>query len=244
MAEQKPNRPFQRNDEHYMPGIETGRVIAAVLHLLWPFLTCLLMFRGYYESFLSQFFAVNHLSPERMMLCLGLDIFYGVRSAFGCMTMQSRSLIYWCIGFLRIFKFILHQVSYRVFSIIAFPGFLKTSPELDSIDDIAAAGGIVQHGSEAQHYCWKRKNLGKLHTRGFFAWARFINHTGHMLRDVSALLFAPANLFFWLLQLPFPFTRLQIVMKEGVTHMRKKYGKGYEKKVPSLLVPGVYQTGI
>ncbi|MEM6889191.1 MAG: DUF1295 domain-containing protein [Pseudomonadota bacterium] len=247
MAEQKPNRPFQRNEEHYMPGLETGRLIAAILHLLWPFLTYLLMFHGYYESFLSQLFPVNHLTPERMMLYLSLDIFYGVRWAFGCMTMQSRNPLYWSIGFLGIFKFILHQVSYQVFSVIAFPGFLNTSPELGLIDYIAAAGciagGVLQHGSEAQRYFFKRKNPGKLHTTGFFAWARFINHTGHMLRDVSALLFAPANLFFWLLQLPFPFTRLQVVMKEGIEHMRKKYGKDYEeyeKKVPWLLVPGVY----
>lgn len=247
MADKKPFIPFQRNENHYMPGFEVDRIIAAAMHLTWPFLTYILMFHGYYESFLSQFLRINHLSPERMLLYLGLDIFYGARWAFGIMTMQSRSPVFWTIGFLGIFKFILHQVSYQVFSIIAFPSFMNTPYEPGIVDYVAAfgciLGGALQHVSEAQRYFWKHSNPGKLYTGGLFGRARFINHTGHMLRDISALFFAPANFFFWLVQLPFPFTRLPKVMREGVIHLRKKYGKdyeNYEKEVPWLLMPGIY----
>ncbi|MEM1367532.1 MAG: hypothetical protein AAGG02_05825 [Cyanobacteria bacterium P01_H01_bin.15] len=163
------------------------------------------------------------------------------------MTMQSRSPVFWAIGFLGIFKFILHQVSYQIFAIILFPSFMSTPYALDIADYIAAFNcifcGNLQHGLEAQRYLWKRSNLGKLYSGGLFGRARLINHTGHTLRDASALLFAPANLCFWLLQLPFPFMRLLKVMNEGVIHLRQKYGKDhedYQRKAPCLLIPGIY----
>ncbi|MEM9219211.1 MAG: hypothetical protein AAGD25_33370 [Cyanobacteria bacterium P01_F01_bin.150] len=115
------------------------------------------------------------------------------------------------------------------------------------VDYIAAfgciLGEVLQHASEAQRYFWKHSNPGKLYTGGLFVRARFINHTGHILRDMSAFLFAPTNLFFWLLQLLFPFQRLPKVTDEAIIHLRQKYGKDYkdyEKKVPWLLIPGIY----
>lgn len=103
--------------------------------------------------------------------------------------------------------------------------------------------GLRQHGSEARRYFWKWANLGRLYNGGLFRYARFINHTGHLLRDVCALLFGPANLFFWYCNFSFLLTRLQKVMREGVVHLWSQYGDSYveyERRVPWLLIPRVY----
>jgi steroid 5-alpha reductase family enzyme len=74
-------------------------------------------------------------------------------------------------------------------------------------DYLAAAlvivAGIFQHFSELQRWWFKRgsKNVGKLHSSGLFAYARGINHTGHILRDIAHMLWAP-NRYLMLLYVP------------------------------------------
>mmetsp|Transcript_28473 Transcript_28473/g.32752 ORF Transcript_28473/g.32752 Transcript_28473/m.32752 type:complete len:138 (+) Transcript_28473:261-674(+) len=98
---------------------------------------------------------------------------------------------------------------------------------LTSRDYLAAAlmilAGIFQHVSELQRWWFKRdsKNVGKLHTLGLFAYARGINHTGHILRDVGHMLLAP-NPYLMLLFVCADYDLAFKIVPETIEHMRKK----------------------
>ena len=244
--------PFKRTQEHRVgpPGWELARVIGAVGHLLIP----VLMYYVLYEGWLLEVFAKTtwsgelvELSPERKTLYMALCSFYCLRWSFGIMTMLGTVDL--SMGFMLPIMggLVFHTLTYIMGSMGAFWSPVA-SYELTSRDYVAAAmmvvAGILQHGGEAQRWWFKRNpaHKGQLHTTGLFAYARFINHTGHVLNDFSICLFVP-NIGFMLLALSVVYQLWFMVTPETVEHMKSKYGSKYEdyaKKTPSLFIPGIY----
>ena len=142
---------------------------------------------------------------------------------------------------------VIHSMTYILGSMGAFWSPVA-SYHLTNRDYIAASlmvlAGILQHGAEAQRWWFKQNpaNKGQLHTTGLFGYARYINHTGHVLFDWSICLIVPNKIFVMFFASIVYFLWFKVT-PETVAHMKSKYGskyKDYAKKTPSLFIPGVY----
>lgn len=244
--------PFTRSKEHRSgaPGWELARVIGAVGHLLIPPLMYKVMYDGWWRSFFAMTSwsgELVDLSPERKTLYMVLCTFYCVRWSFGMMTMlgtvdMATGAVLPVVGGL-----VVHTLTYVLGSMGAFWSPVS-SYHLTPRDYVAGSwmvlAGILQHGAEAQRWWFKRNpaHKGQLHTSGLFGYARFINHTGHVLNDWAICLFVPnigLMIFFaWVI-----YQLWYLVTPETVAHMKSKYGSKYDdyvKKTPSLFIPGIY----
>lgn len=153
-------------------------------------------------------------------------------------------------GFAESFKVAtFHHVLHTAFTWLEFYAAPSLPAELSGREALGAgvmvATGALQCVSETQRYLFKRKKsyAGKLHTGGLFSVARFINTTGHMLRDVGAVLCTGNKYLAGLFLLPDYLLMSSICATETVAYMRLKYKEkyaAYEKKVPALFVPGLW----
>ena len=186
------------------------------------------------------------LSPERKQLYTLLCSYYGVRWFLGIMTMMSSVDMAGGIT-LPILHLLGHEATYIVGSM---GGYWSTPApyHLTTRDYVAAStmvlAGILQHGAELQRWWFKRdpSHKGQLHTSGLFRYARFVNHTGHIMRDLAVPLFVP-NTGFWVFYLFGLYHLWFMITPETIDHMKTKYGSKYEdyaKKTPSLFLPGIF----
>jgi steroid 5-alpha reductase family enzyme len=187
------------------------------------------------------------LSPARIAVLTHLNVFYAVRWGIGGMLMGAQLDMAPSIG-ISVVHLILHQCLPVALAMTT--GFtpLAVPYDMSIIDQVAVAGlvvaGILQHFSEFQRYLFKRDaaNLGKVHTGGLFAYARFINHTGHWLTDLCQAILCRSALY---LIVPFAVTVKQLVdvAPDTEDHMAKKYGAqwtNYVKKTPYKFIPGIW----
>jgi hypothetical protein len=98
------------------------------------------------------------------------------------------------------------------------------------------AGSCSSHADADGHH-------GLYACAGLFGYARFINHTGHVLRDVGAALLARSYTLMAFTALS-SYNLLGPVTQGTIVHLKAKYGAAqyaaYEKKTPALFLPGVY----
>lgn len=228
-----------------VPKVDLPRAISALLHLFIPFVIYNIMYKDFGRERLSKYAPeVYELSDDRKQLYMILDVYYSIRWAMGMTIMMSRVTL--PLGVVVAAKHLLVDEMGYVVGSMAFagarPGPLTTRDYLAATFMVVA--GILQHGAELQRWVFKSdpKNQGRLHTTGLFGYARFINHTGHILRDLSHLCMAP-NLFCASIYLMADFDLACKIMPETVQHMKAKYGEQYEKyskQTPWLLIPGVH----
>mmetsp|Transcript_19433 Transcript_19433/g.44786 ORF Transcript_19433/g.44786 Transcript_19433/m.44786 type:complete len:240 (-) Transcript_19433:20-739(-) len=236
---------FPRVTDHSSPTLtEPPRLISAAIHLAIPFTAWAWIQGGYGSSFLA---AIGQtavpLSAERTNLYLALSTYYSVRWAFGMMTL-STVLTYGNAVQIGCLHIIVHNLLMHTLAMVS-PGVPAALNWVDYLGaGIAIFAGVLQHGAEAQRWLFKRNpaNRGKLHTVGLFGQAQFINHTGHVLRDISDALLGRS-----LVMLVFAGMvgnlLVSKVVPETQTHMRNKYGDKYAvyiKQTPSLYIPGVW----
>ena len=106
-------------------------------------------------------------------------------------------------------------------------------------------GGLLQVISEIQRYVFKQErfNAGKLHTGGLFRYARFINSTAHVLRDIGAVILT-GNIYHAVpFVIPDYLLLTSICAKETVAYMRLKYKLAYtkyEQETEALFIPGIW----
>jgi protein-S-isoprenylcysteine O-methyltransferase Ste14 len=234
---------FARTKDHTLaPSIGIVRITSAIIHLAIPALMYQVMYNGLGSEFLSKYTTVEPLSAERKQLYLFLDIFYAVRWAIGMLTMLGE-VTFSSAMLVAAFHILVHELPYIVFSM----GFYGAPIDLTVRDYVAAAlmviAGVLQHGSELQRWAYKRdpKNRGKLHSGGLFSLARGFNHTGHILRDVASLMFAPNPVL--LIYLVLEYDLLFQIIPATIAHMKIKYGEQYtkyERQTPALFIPGIW----
>ncbi|CAB9521335.1 Ergosterol biosynthesis ERG4/ERG24 family [Seminavis robusta] len=237
---------FRSSEFKGAPGLELSRVVAAAMHLSIPLVMYSAMYNGVVFHWLSQYINLHELSEDRKALYLFLDCFYSVRWAIGVLIMQGELTL--SLGIIVALKHLLcDEFGYGVGSMLVNSWGTRTGP-LTTRDYTCAflmiVAGILQHGSEIQRWLFKRNpsNKGKIHTGGLFYYARGINHTGHILRDMAHVLMVP-NLFFVLFY-PVPDYDLACqIVPETQNHMKQKYGEQwekYEKQTPYVFLPGLF----
>lgn len=236
---------FRSSEFHAAPKLELSRVVTAALHLCAPFV----MFHVLYgnNNWLFQYFQLQELAEDRKVLYMCLDVFYSVRWAMGVLIMQGDLTL--PIGiFVSIKHFIFDECGYIIGSMMV-NSWVGFRPGPLSIRDYICAmlmilAGTLQHGSELQRWFFKRNpnNKGRIHTGGLFRYARGINHTGHILRDIAHCILVPNPFIVWLYPVADYDLACQIV-PQTQKHMKVKYGEQwekYEKDTPYLFIPGVY----
>jgi protein-S-isoprenylcysteine O-methyltransferase Ste14 len=227
------------------PPLELSRVVATVMHLSIPFVMYSALYNGMVFDWLSQYMSLEKLSEERKTLYMVLDIFYSVRWAIGVLVMQGDLTLPIAI-FIPMKHLFFDECGYIVGSMLVNSWSFRAGP-LTRWDYCCAllmiVAGILQHGSEIQRWFFKRdpQNKGKIHTDGLFHYARGINHTGHILRDIGHVLLSP-NLCVLLFAMADYDLSCKIV-PETQEHMKQKYGEQwekYERQTPFIFIPGVY----
>lgn len=261
---------FQRKTEHDQgPKVDAPRIMGAVLHLLIPLVTYNWMYNGYGQACLSlvglqpvpeaivdsQGKGTSPLGYDRMFLLMYLDVVYAIRWAFGFFTMNGTVNLPTAI-IVSFYHLLVHCMMVSGISMIITyridPGereiVVNGLPALNWVDGVGAmlclSAALLQHGAEAQRFSFKRdlRHKGKLHTTGLFGWAQFINHTGHIMRDLGAALLARSMLLLVIAVLS-AVNLVGIVTPKTVAHLKMKYGAqhaAYAKKNPYLFLPWLY----
>lgn len=238
---------FGRKADHTgVPALDAPRIVGGLGHILIIPLSYFWIYGGLGEQFVDLIGLPSQpLGADRARLLFALDCYYAVRWAFGIVTMNSTLDLGTSFGVTTVHA-LLHCLLYSTMGMWADS---SVPVDLTNVDYLGAAmvlvAGVLQHGAELQRYLFKRDphNKGKLHTSGLFAYARFINHTGHTMRDVGAMCLARTWLFSGVSLVGASYQLLVVSMFDTIKHMKKKYGKqydAYEKQTPYLLVPGVY----
>jgi protein-S-isoprenylcysteine O-methyltransferase Ste14 len=187
------------------------------------------------------------LSPTRIAVLTSLNVLYSTRWAIGGMLMGGSLDIGPAIG-MSVVHSVLHQLIPIALAMTTGPTPFTVPYDMSILDKAAVAGlilgAILQHFAEFQRYLFKREpaNLGKVHTGGLFAYARFINHVGHWLTDLCQVLLCRSAFYFII---PFAVTVKQLLDVAPYTedHMAKKYGAqwtNYVKKTPYKFIPGIW----
>lgn len=234
-----------------------SKIVAATIHLLigptvWYILkhnlgSQVVLFVGDKLLGLQEETISTHaVQGDRLAFFSLLSLLYGLRWTIGSFTLNGGGPLPMDVA---ISVGILHLVEHVVpFTILSVMGHGLPS-DLTIVDYVAGCisifAGVLQHVSEVQRFLFKRdpKNKGKIHTGGLFRYARYINHTGFVLYEVSTVM-ASRSFFVWIgyLLYAFQFVFFQLVPELDV-HMREKYNKQYEKyaeQTPYLLIPYVY----
>ena len=229
-----------------VPAMSADRALCIALSLAIPVASYYLSTGGHYEAALaSAGVATYALSQTRQNMLRALDVFYGARWATQDFVQLSGKG-----GFLQALKVAgFHHVLHTAFTWMSFYA-APALPAALSKREVAGAcvvvlGGALQCVSEAQRYLFKRKkaNAGKLHMCGLFGIARFINTTGHVLRDVGVVILTANTWLAGAFAVPDFLLMKSICATETVAYMRLKYKEkyaSYEKKTPALFVPGLW----
>ena len=186
---------FRQPEFKGAPKLELARLVAALLHLSIPVLMYQFLWHDFGHDALSRLTPISDLSADRKRLYIILDVYYSVRWAIGMMIMQGDLTM--SIGIFVSAKHLLFdECGYILGSSLVHSWGYRSGP-LTTFDYICAGlmflAGILQHGSELQRWRFKLdpQNKGKIHTGGLFSFARGINHTGHMLRDLAHVMLSP-----------------------------------------------------
>jgi hypothetical protein len=229
-----------------VPAMSSDRALCIALNLAIPVASYYLSTGGHYQAVLaSAGVATYALSSARQYMLRALDVFYGLRWATQDFVQLSGKG-----GFaaaLKVASF--HHVLHTAFTWMSFYA-APALPVTLTAREVAGAGvmvlgGALQCVSETQRYLFKRDkaNAGKLHTGGLFGVARFINTTGHVLRDAGAVICTGNAWLAGLFVVPDYLLMSSICATETVAYMRLKYKErytAYEKKTPALFVPGLW----
>jgi hypothetical protein len=237
---------FRESKYKTAPVLELSRVVAAAMHLSIPFIMHSAMYNGVVFQWLSQYISLEELAEDRKTLYTVLDVFYSVRWAIGVLVMQGELTLPIAIV-VSLKHMLFDECGYIVVSMLVGSWGFRAGP-LGPRDYFCAllmiVAGILQHGSEVQRWFFKRdmSNKGKIHTTGLFQYARGINHTGHVMRDIAHVLLSP-YLFCILIYIIADYDLTCMIVPETRNHMKQKYGEQwtkYEKQTPFIFIPGVY----
>jgi len=229
-----------------VPKMTGDRVFCVCYHLALPAVAYVLSTGGYYEAALAKMGVATYaLAANRKLMLHALDVLYGVRWAVQDVVQLSGKGGYLTSSKVAFFHYTLHT-SVTWMLVYATPGLPNgIVPREMAGATIMVVGGLLQCVPEVQRYLFKRKpeNAGKLHTGGLFSLARFINTSGHVLRDVGAtILTRTPHLIPIFFMVDYPLMTV-LCATETVAYMRAKYKAAYaayEATTPSLFIPGVW----
>ena len=229
-----------------VPAMTADRLFCVAFHVALPAIAYILASGGHYEAALAKMgYATYAIAGNRKLLLHALDVFYGVRWAVQDVVQMSGKGGFGGALKVSLIHLVLH-VSMTWIIVLATPGLPADITPREMLGaGIMVAGGLLQSVSETQRYLFKRKpaNAGKLHTGGLFSIARFINTTGHVMRDVGVAVFTGVPKVLAVFFVPDGLLMTSICATETVAYMRAKYRAAYtayERKTPALFIPGVW----
>ena len=210
-----------------------GRLVQQVLKLF-----------GKSQSEAEQY--VTPVTADRLSFLVLFASIYGLRwGLLGAFTTNGGNSMPWTASIQVVLYHYLQPV--LAMTIVATLGGGVPS-DLDQWDYVALAlsvlAGLMQHGSELQRLLFKMdpSNKGKLHTTGLFGYARFINHTGHVLHDF-ALAIVVRSYFLGVAPLLGVLMIFFHITPETEAHMQTKYKEKYAAycdRTPYKFIPYVW----
>ena len=240
----------------FLTGPKIGSAIGHILIGLWIYLILtdnvggrLVKFIyqnsfGYTEEEADTY--VTPVSGDRIPFLVLFSTIYGLRwGLLGAFTTNAGNSMPWDAT---IQVVVLHTL-FCILTMTVFTTIQGGVPaELNELDYMAFGlsqlAGVLQHGSELQRLLFKMdpKNKGKLHTTGLFGYARFINHTGHILQDLAVAI-AVRSYGVAILVLGGVFLIFFQITPETEEHMQAKYKgkyKEYCKQTPYKFIPYIW----
>lgn len=187
-AAQKDPFNLPRNPTHELHDpFETPRLVFAFLHLSIP--VAFVPWVGGGAAQVISFMGLTAIPMEsgRALALTSLSALYGLRWALVALINTRR----WESSGTAIMTSIVHGLIHQILPALITCTGQHASTKLTSLDKSAVAlavfAGILQQGSELQRFVFRRDpaNRGKLFRGGLFAYAQFINHTGHILGDLA-----------------------------------------------------------